>query len=301
MDNFKRNIARQWQFYAILFLPFTYLVIFQYIPLGGLLLAFKSYSITKGIWGSKWVGLKYFRQFFNSPSSLAIVWNTFSLSLYSIIAGFPFPIILAVLLNEQRNEKVKSFSQMITYAPYFISTVVMVGILYQVLDPRMGIINKFLNLLSLESIDFFANPLMFKSLYVWSGIWQFTGYNSIIYLAALSGVSPELHEACRIDGGNLLHKIWHIDLPSIKSTIIILLILNMGQVMSIGFEKVFLMQNPVNLAQSEIIATYVYKTGLVNANFGLSTAIGFFNSLVNLVLIFSFNKISQKIGEVSLW
>lgn len=301
MIQFKRHISRQWQFYIIMLLPFLYLVFFHYIPMGGLQLAFKTYSLSKGILGSKWVGLRYFHQFFSSPSSLSIIWNTFSLSLYSIIAGFPLPIFLAILLNEQRSKKLKSFSQMITYAPYFISTVVMVGILYQVLDPRMGIINKIVTLFSDEPIDFFAQPGYFKSLYVWSNVWQFTGYNSIIYLAALTGVSPELHEACEIDGGNLFHKIWHIDLPSIKPTIIILLILNMGQVMSVGFEKVFLMQNPVNLSQSEIIATYVYKTGLVNANFGLSTAIGFFNSIINFVLILSFNKVAKKIGDVSLW
>ena len=297
----RRYIKRQWQFYLIVLIPFAYIVVFHYLPMAGLQLAFKRYSLSEGIWGSKWVGLRYFKQFFSSPSSLQIIWNTFSLSLYSIIAGFPFPIILAVLLNEQRNARVKKFSQMVTYAPYFISTVIMVGILFQVLDPRMGIINKVLTTMGHEPVDFLANPNWFKSLYVWSGIWQLTGYGSIIYLAALAGVSPELHEACRIDGGNLFHKIWHIDLPSIKPTIIILLIMNMGQVMSIGFEKVFLMQNPVNLGQSEILSTYVYKTGLVNANFGLSTAIGLFNSLVNLVLILTFNKLAKKCGEVSLW
>lgn len=190
---------------------------------------------------------------------------------------------------------------MVTYAPYFISTVVMVGILIQVLDPRLGIVNRVLMKLGGDSTDFLGSANMFKSLYVWSGVWQFTGYSSIIYVAALSGVSPEMHEACKIDGGNTLHKIWYIDIPSIRPTIIILLLMSMGHMMSIGFEKVFLMQNPVNLSTSEIIATYVYKTGLVNANFGLSTAIGFFNSIVNLILIYSFNKIAQKAGETSLW
>ncbi|WP_199563446.1 sugar ABC transporter permease [Oceanispirochaeta sp. M1] len=297
----KRKIKRQWQFYLIILLPVLYLVIFHYIPLTGLQLAFKRYSLSKGIWGSEWVGFRYFRQFFASPSCFRVIWNTLSLSAYSIIAGFPFPIILAIMINEQRNRRLKGFSQMVTYAPYFISTVVMVGILIQVLDPRLGIVNRVIMKLGGDSTDFLGSANMFKSLYVWSGVWQFTGYSSIIYVAALSGVSPEMHEACKIDGGNTLHKIWYIDIPSIRPTIIILLLMSMGHMMSIGFEKVFLMQNPVNLSKSEIIATYVYKTGLVNANFGLSTAIGFFNSIVNLILIYSFNKIAQKAGETSLW
>lgn len=296
-----KSFQRQWQFYLIILLPLLYIIIFHYIPIAGLQLAFKRYSLRDGIWGSQWVGLRYFKQFFASPSCWQIIWNTFSISMYAIIAGFPFPIILAVMLNEERRRGLKGFAQMVTYAPYFISTVVLVGILLQVLDPRLGIVNKLLTIGGGEPIDFFSNEQLFKSIYVWSGIWQLTGYHSIIYLAALSGVNPELQEACVIDGGNLFHKIWYVDLPSIKPTIIILFIMNMGQVMSIGFEKVYLMQNPVNLGQSEIIATYVYKTGLINANFGLSTAVGFFNSVINFVLIVTFNKIAQKLGETSLW
>lgn len=267
----------------------------------GIQLAFKRWNAAEGIWGSTWVGLKYFKMFFSAPSSMEIIKNTVFLSLYSIIAGFPLPIILAICLNEARSKFFKKSVQMVTYAPYFISMVVMVGMLFQIFEPNYGLMAKLCNLLHIEVPRLMEESRYFKSVYVWSGIWQTTGYSAIIYLAALSGVDPQLQEAAIIDGASLFKRIIHVDLPSISTTIMILLILSFGNILSIGFEKVYLMQNDINMASSEIIATYVYKVGLVNANFGFSTAVGLFQSVVNCFLLFSVNKIANKLGRSSLW
>lgn len=296
-----KQMKTHWQLYLIILLPVLYILIFSYGPMYGILIAFKRYSANLGIFKSEWVGLLYFKQFFSSPSSWKIIWNTLSLSMYSIIAGFPLPIILAVALNEIKSKRFKKTVQMVTYAPYFISTVVMVGMIFLVMDPRIGIINKFLELLGGEAINFLGKPNLFRHIYVWSGIWQGTGYSCIIYLAALSGVSPELQEAALIDGATRIQRIWNVDLPSIKPTIIILIILSLGYAMNVGFEKVFLLQNPLNVSRSEIISTYVYKVGLVSANFSFSTAIGLFNSVVNCMLMVMVNFLAKKLGDASLW
>lgn len=302
MQNTKLNkITSHWQLYAILALPLLYLIIFHYYPMYGAQLAFKRWSARDGILGSPLVGLKYFEMFFNAPSFWPILRNTLLLSLYSIAIGFPFPIILAICLNETRSKFFAKTVQMVTYAPYFISTVIMVGILFQVLEPNYGIVNKILVALHLPTARFMEGSQYFRGVYVWSGVWQVTGYSAIIYLAALSGINPQLQEAAVIDGASLFKRIIHVDLPSISTTIIILLILSFGNVMSVGFEKVYLMQNSVNAGTSEIIATYVYKTGLVNANFGFSTAIGLFQSAINFILLFTVNKIANKISNSGLW
>ena len=297
----KLQIVQSWQLYVILLVPFLWLIIFRYVPMYGLQLAFKNFRSSRGIWGSPWVGLAHFKRFFTSPSSWMVIRNTVTLSLYSIAASFPFAIILALCLNELRNEKTKKFIQTVTYAPYFISTVVMVSIIFQILDPRIGIINRIIMLFGGKSINFMAMPQYFSHIYVWSGVWQSNGYNAIIYLAALSAVNPELHEAAIVDGCSKFQRIWYIDLPQIKPTIIIMLILNMGYVMSIGFEKVYLMQNPLNIEASEVMSTYIYRVGLINFDYSYSTAISFINSIINLVLLITVNTIAKKLGEEGLW
>ena len=294
-------IQRHWQLYLLILLPILWLIIFCYVPMYGVQLAFKKYSISKGIFDSPWIGFKYFELLFTSPSGLMVISNTLILSFYSLIAGFPLPIILAIALNETRSRFVRKSIQMITYAPYFISTVVLVGLMFQVLDPRLGIFNRLIELLGGKAINFMGENNLFSSVYVWSGIWQGMGYSAVIYLAALSAVSPELQEAARIDGCTRFQRIWNVDLPSILPTIITLLVLNFGFVMSLGFEKIYLMQNPLNLASSEVIATYVYKVGLINADFAFSTAIGLFNSVVNVILLLTANKIARRFSDSGLW
>lgn len=298
--SFNRRLFAHWQLYAILALPLVYLVIFRYVPMAGLLLAFKHFSIRRGILASPWVGLENFIEFFSSPSSSRIIWNTFSVSLYGLVAGFPIPIILAVFLNELRSQRYRKTVQMITYAPYFISTVVLIGIMYQVFDPRLGIVSRLLQVFGGETSNIMGDPNLFRSLYVWSGIWQSSGYAAIIYLAALTTVDPQLQEAAIVDGVTRLQRIWHVDLACIVPTVVILFLMNMGRIMNVGFEKAFLMQNALNLNNSEIINTYVYKVGLVNADFGFATAIGFFNSLVNLALILTFNAIAKRIDGTGI-
>lgn len=264
-------------------------------------MAFERYSPTKGLFGSEWVGLANFKQFFSSPSSLRIIWNTLRLGIYSLIAGFPLPIIFAVAINEINSKKFKKTVQMVSYAPYFISTVVLVGMLIQVTDPRLGIINKIISALGGKTINFMGEPGMFDHLYVWSGIWQSLGYNSVIYIAALSGVSKELQEAAVVDGATRLQRIWYVDLPAIRPQIIILLIFNVGSILNVGFEKIYLMQNKLNMTNSEVIATFVYRVGLVNADYGFSTAVGLFNSVISLILLTVTNAIARKLTDTSIW
>ena len=247
------------------------------------------------------MGLQNFVQFFSSPSSVRTIWNTLVIGVYQLVAGFPIPIILAVALNEVGNRFFKKTVQMVTYAPYFISTVVLVGMMFQVMDLRNGIVNHFITALGGEAINFMGEADMFRHIYVWSGVWQSAGYNSIIYIAALAGVSKELQEAAIIDGASRLKRIWHVDLPAIAPQIIILLIFNVGSVMGVGYEKVYLMQNSLNTSKSEVISTFVYKVGLVNADYGFSTAVGLFNSLISIILLTTTNFIAKKLSDTSLW
>ncbi|WP_311772843.1 ABC transporter permease [Cohnella xylanilytica] len=297
----RTNAAKHWQLYAMIALPVLFFVIFSYVPMYGVLLAFKDYRVADGIWNSPWVGLKYFEQFFQSPSSWRIIGNTVAISAYSIAAGFPIPILLAIALNEARSAWFKKTVQMVTYAPYFISTVILVGMALQFLDPRIGIVNQLLGLIGLEPRNFMGEPGSFKTIYVLIGIWAGSGYAAIIYLAALAGVSKDLQEAAIIDGANKIRRIWHVDLPHIRPTIVILLILNVGNVMSVGFEMIYLMQNALNLSASEVVSTYVYKMGLINSNFSFSTAVSLFNSVINLALLAAANFIARRTGNGGLW
>lgn len=267
----------------------------------GIQLAFKNYIPTEGIWGSPWVGLKHFTRFFESYQFWTLIENTISLSFWSLVFTFPVPIIIALLLNQLTSERYKKFVQTVIYAPHFISTVVLVGILFVFLSPNSGIVNHLIVLFGGEPILFMAEPGWFKPLYIISGLWQETGWATIIYLAALAGVSPALHEAAIMDGANKWQRIWHVDIPSIRPTIIILLILAFGNVMNVGFEKAFLMQTDLNKSASAIIPTYVYEVGLQRAQYSFAAAIGLFNSVINLIMLLTVNRLVKKLGGNSLW
>ena len=297
-----KPLWRYWQLYAMLLLPVIYLLIFNYYPMTGIQLAFKKFSARLGIWGSPWIGFSNFTKFINSYQFWPILSNTLTISLYSILAAVPMPIILALSLNAVRGKSLKKTVQLATYMPNFISTVVMVGILKQLLHPRLGVVSIIGALFGFAIPDLFASSSAFPHLYVWSNVWQKTGWSSIIYLAALSSVDPEHHEAAIVDGASRFQRVLHIDLPTIIPTATIMLILSMGQLMSIGFERIYLMQTDLNLAASEIISTYVYKVGLTGVpDYGYSTAINLFNSVINLVLIITMNQLSKKFGESSLF
>ncbi|MEK3723932.1 ABC transporter permease [Paenibacillus sp. FSL H8-0034] len=298
-----RDMAKVWQLYVLMALPFAYIVIFKYVPMYGAQIAFKNFVATKGIWGSPWIGLDNFVRFFESYEFWTIMGNTIGLSFYQLAAGFPFPIILALSLNYVMHDKFKKMVQMVTYAPHFISVVVMVGIIFQVLDPRIGLVSELLKALGFGSVNLLGQAEYFKSIYVWSGVWQNVGFSCIIYLAALAGIDPALHEAAVVDGATKLRRVWHIDLPGIVPIAMILLILEVGRMLEIGFEKAFLMQNPLNLQASEIIDTYVYKVGLASTvvNFSYSSAIGLFKNVINLILLLTVNRLAKKMGQSSLW
>ena len=298
-----KRMKQQWQLYVFLLIPIAVVIIFSYVPMYGITLAFKEFRSKLGILGSPWANppVKHFLQFFNSPNFGLLLKNTLLLSLYSLAAGFPAPIILALCLNEVKQKWFKKSVQMITYAPYFISTVVLVGMLIRLTNARNGLFSQIIQFFGGPPTDLMANSGMFRTLYVFSGIWQGMGYSAIIYIAALSNVDPTLYEAAIIDGVNRFQKIVHIDIPTILPTVTLLLIMNLGSIMSVGAEKVYLMQNDLNQMKSEIISTYVYKIGLINGQFSISTTVGVFNSVVNFILLFIVNKIAQHVGETSLW
>jgi len=297
----RRSLQRHWTLYLLMVVPLIWFAVFKYIPMSNAVLAFKNYNVIRGIWGSPWVGWQNFEMFFHNPVFWTLVKNTFLLSVYTVAASFPIAIILALALNEVRTGLFKRTVQLVTYAPYFISTVVVVSMTILVLSPRLGIVNEGLGFFGVPSIDFLGNPDYFRHIYVWSDVWQTTGYSAVIYLAALSGIDPALHESAKIDGASRLQRIRHVDLPGILPTAVIILVLAVGNIMAIGFEKAFLFQNPLNLSQSEIIATYVYKTGLLNADFSSATAIGLFNSVINLALLLMVNTIAKRITGNGLW
>jgi putative aldouronate transport system permease protein len=267
----------------------------------GVQIAFKNFNPLQGITGSPWVGLDHFIRFVQSPYFVEIVRNTLEISVYSLLVGFPAPLILALLLNQLPSVKYRRFIQTVTYAPYFISVVVIVGMLLIFLSPRSGMINHLLNLFGFESVHFMAKPELFSTILVFSDVWQTAGWGAIIYLAALSGISPELHESAMIDGANKLQRIRHIDLPGILPTVIILLIFNLGSLLAVGFEKIYLMQNSLNISRSEVIATYVYKIGLQGGQFSFSTAVGLLNNIVNFLLIVAVNQAARKVSSTALW
>lgn len=300
-ERFVSYMSSHYQLYLFLMPAIIYLLVFQYAPLYGVQIAFKDYTPSEGILDSPWVGLQHFKEFFDSYYFGQILKNTLVLSGLVLLVGFPVPIILALVLNQIPSQRFKKVVQTVTYAPYFISTVVICGMLYVFLSPSSGLINNILGIFSIDPINFMGEPQYFRGVYVLSEVWQMAGWNTIIYLAALAGVSPELHEAAVMDGASKFQRILHIDIPGILPQAMILLILNVGNIMSIGFEKVYLLQNDINVINSEIISTYVYKMGIEQAQHSFATAVGLFNSIVNMLLLVAVNRISSKLTDNSLW
>ncbi|MEK5059013.1 sugar ABC transporter permease [Paenibacillus sp. FSL H7-0326] len=296
-----RSWTSNWELY-LLFLPvLAYFIIFHYIPMYGVQIAFKDFIANKGIMGSPWVGFEHFERFFDSFYFWRIIKNTLGIGIYELVVGFPIPIILALMIHELRTGKFRKFVQTVTYMPHFLSTIVMVGMIMMFLSPASGLINVVILLFGGEPISFMTEPGWFKSIYVWSGVWQTMGWSSIIYIAALAGIDPQLHEAARVDGASRLCRIWHINLPGIAPTIIVLLILNMGSILGVGFEKVFLMQNDLNMESSDVISTNVYRSGILGAQYSFSAAVGLFNSVVNFIMLLIVNRIARKVSSSSLW
>nr|WP_308624985.1 ABC transporter permease subunit [uncultured Eisenbergiella sp.] len=296
-----KNIRKNIGLYIMLAIPLAWYIIFKYIPMYGLQIAFRRFNPTLGITKSPWVGITYFKQFFESYYFKDILWNTVSLSLFTMLIGFPMPIILALLINEIKNTKFKKAIQNITYMPNFLSIVVIVSMLTLFSNRDYGLFNKITGLFGAAPVDFMSKPNYFQPLYVFSNVWQYMGFNAIIYIAALSSVDQELYEAASIDGATRMQKIIHISIPCIMSTIIVLFIMRIGNLMSVGFEKVYLMQNSVTLSASEVISTFIYKNGIQKGQFSYSTAVGMFNSVINFILLISANFISKRSTKTGLW
>ena len=295
----RRSMKKGWQLYLLLLPAIIYVMIFSYGPMYGIIIAFKDYKAKLGYLGSEWVGLEHFIRFLKYPDLWKLIRNTLSISLYSL-ATFPCAIILALLINEIKNVRFKKVVQMVTYAPHFLSTVVMCSLVTMMMG-RDGLFGHLYGFFTGSNQDLLTIPQFFSSIYVWSGVWQNTGWGTIIYLAALSGVSQDLVDSAKIDGANRLDIIWHVNIPTILPTIVIMFIMNVGSILSVGFEKIFLLQNNLNLDASRVISTYVYDIGLLGGQFSYSTAIGLFNNVVNVIMLLIANKISRKISGIGIW
>lgn len=294
------RVTKNWQLYVFLLPATLYFLVFHYVPLYGVQIAFRDYTAAAGIWGSPWVGFTHFTRFFNSFYFWDLLQNTVLINVWSL-AFFPLPIIVALSINEVRGGPFRRTVQTVLYAPSFISTVVMVGVTIAFLNPATGIVNHLVVALGGQPVAFVTEPGWFRPVYVLSGEWQTLGWGTIIYLAALAGIDPELHEAARMDGATRLQRVRHINLPGITPTAVVLFVLAVGNLMAVGFEKVYLLQNPLNLATSEVIATYVYKAGLLGAQYSFSAAVGLFNALVNLTLLVVVNRAARRATGWSLW
>lgn len=302
--NWKKSLKRD-RYLILMILPVViYYLVFCYFPMTGLWMAFTQYKVGSGLAGlytSKFVGLKWFKQFFGSVYAWRLVRNTFLLSFYSLIFGFPIPILFAVAVTQLQHKRVQKAVQVATYLPYFISTVVVCGMINNFLSPSGGIINQLLNKIGIDSINFMSLPEWFRPIYVISGSWQSFGFNSIIFVAAIMGIMPELYEAMRVDGANKRQIIWHLVLPSIRPTILLLLIMTLGNMMSVGFEKVYLLYNTAVYETADVIQTYVYRQGILSNNYSYAAAVGLFNSVVNFAIVFCANRLSRKVTETSIW
>lgn len=297
------RLRGSWQLYLLVLPAILWLIVFAYWPMYGIQIAFRNYTPVGGLTGSEWVGLDHFTRFIESHNFWPLLRNTLVLAIYELIAGFPIPIILALALNAVRQKYFSRVVQLITYSPNFISVVVVVGMIVMLMDPQAGIVNHALQLIGIEPPAFLTDPGWFRHVYVWSGVWQTAGFSAIIYLAALSSVPPELHEAAKVDGASHLRRMWHIDIPAILPIAMVLLILNVGTIMSVGFEKVLLLQNPINLATSQVIDTYVYQVGLNSPipQYSYATAIGLFRSVIGLILLLAVNHLSKRITKAGLF
>ena len=296
----KDHFQRYFWLYIFVLPVVIYYIIFSYIPMGGIVIAFKRYNGVKSIWESKWVGFKYFKDFLTTPSAVRVIKNTLVLSLYSL-ATFPLPIIMALFFNELRSEKYKRFAQTVMYAPHFISMVVLISMMNLFFSPQYGFINSIMQKLGMEKYSFMTEDAAFPHMYVWSGVWQSLGWGAIVYIAALSAVDPGLHEAAKLDGASRIQRIIHINIPTIMPTIVIMLIMRVGQIMSVGGDKALLMRNDLNLEVSEVIGTFVYYRGLISADYSYGAAVGLFTNIINVILLLIANKVSEKVSETSLF
>lgn len=299
--NTVRLMKRNWVLYLLLLPALIYIGTFNYAPMYGIQIAFRNFNFADGITGSPWAGWKWFKFFFNSAKCWPLIRNTLIISFYSVLAGFPVPIILALMLHNIPSQKFKRTAQTITYLPHFISLVVVVGMISCFTSINSGWINTLIEALGGERVYLMGKPEYYRHLYVWSGVWQEAGWGSIIYMAALTGVAPELHEAATIDGASKLQRIRHIDLPAILPTITIMLIMRCGSIMSVGFDKSYLMMNDLNMEVSEVIATYTYEMGLLSGKYSYSTAISLFNNVINFVFLTAVNKFAKLVSGNSLW
>ncbi|MBO0991515.1 ABC transporter permease [Bacillus sp. SD088] len=301
LQEVKKKLKKNIPLYIIIAPAIIYFIIWHYWPMYGVIIAFKNFSPALGIFDSQWAGLAHFERFFNSFHFWRLLKNTLGLSIYSLIVSIPAPIILALLFNELRSKVFRNVAQTIAYAPHFLSVVVAVGILFFFISPNNGIINAIIETFGGKRIDFLANPDNFWHIMVWSGTWQGVGWGSLIYTAAMAGIPQDQYEAAYIDGASKLRRIWHITLPGIRPTIVILAILAVGGIMGSDFQKILLLQNGLNLEMSEVIATYVYKSGIVEAQYSFSAAVGLFNNVVGCILLITVNWIAKKVNETSLW
>lgn len=300
--SWKQDLKKNYQLYLFLVPAVVSVFLFNYLPMYGVQIAFKDFKPSRGIWESKWVGLKWFERFFSGFQFSEILSNTLLLSILLLVCSFPIPIVFALIVNQYKEGKFRRMLQTVSYAPHFISTVVMVGMIVLFLSPSAGLYGTIARILGIEPRNILGEASMFRPVYILSDIWQHTGWDSIIYLAALSAISQDLYDAAKVDGAGKLKKMWYIELPALKETAVVLLILRLGNIMSMGFEKTYLLQNNLNLSRSEIIATYVYKVGLTGTpQYSYSAAIGVFNSVINVILIVTFNKLSKKVGGAGLW
>ncbi|MGN0777308.1 MAG: ABC transporter permease [Candidatus Ventricola sp.] len=295
------RIKRNWGLYLLMVPAIIIFICFTYLPMYGVIIAFKNFKPAQGIWGSSWAGLKYFERYFSSYMFSNTIRNTLVISVYTIAVTFPLPIFLALMCNQMYAERFKKFFQVSTYLPHFISTVVMCGMIILFLSPSSGVIPKLCSMVGIQTGDLMGNAGAFSSIYVWTEAWQHVGWDSIMYIAALSAVDPQLYEAAVVDGANKWQKMRYIDIPMLIPTAVTLFILRSGSVMSVGFEKVYLLQNDLNIASSEIISTYVYKMGLQSNQYSYSAAIGLFNNVVNFVLLLTVNQIARRMGDTSLF
>lgn len=294
------NVLRHWQLYLLVLLPMIAVIIFHYVPLYGVQIAFRDYSAKKGFFGSKWVGLKHFKRFFTYPKFWQIMWNTLKLNLIGLIT-FPLPIILAIMFNDIKNGIFKRTTQMLTYAPHFVSTVVLCSMVLLFCNRETGVVNVFIRMLGGEGDEWMARSEWFAPIYVISGLWQNLGWDTIIYLAALASLPLELIDAAKVDGANRLQVVRNIYIPHLAPTVITLFLLHMGSMFGSSFEKIFLLQNPLNLSVSTTLSTYVYEVGIVGGQFSYSTAVGLYNSVISIIIVVIFNTISRKVNETSLW
>jgi putative aldouronate transport system permease protein len=302
MRTLRRNVRRDWELMIFSVPLVIYFLVFHYWPMYGVLIAFKNFSPNKGILGSAWAGSKYFMQVFNSPYLFRLMRNTFLLGFYGLLWGFPIPILFALMLNEVKCLRYKKVVQTVSYLPYFISTVIIVGLMFNFFSPNSGVINTMRTRMTGQPpINFMGEASWFRTLYIGSGIWQTTGWDSIIYLAALSGIDMELYDSAKVDGCNRFQSIWHITLPGIRNTMMILFILRVGSIMSVGFEKIILMYSPSTYEVADVVATYTYRKGILDAKYSFGAAFGLVNSVINIVFLFSANAISRKLAETSLW